>query len=117
MFDNDKDILTEIIKLYRDEHFMFHGIEDGGEGKRVLGIYNRGKVNPKEPDLRLYYYDEYTGYRSEREFLALWVKESRTGRKYLIGNKDGICYIGLINLNRFDDTEPYLTIYYVIKFN
>lgn len=116
MLENQKDLLCECFHLYRDENFLFRGVDEGySEPRQVIGCYNRGKVNPKEPDLRLYYFDENTGERSEREFLALWVKISRTGRKYLIGNSNGICYIGLINLNRFDDTEPYLTIYYVMK--
>lgn len=105
------DSLIEYFSLFRDESFIFHG-ED--EGKRVIGLYNRGKINPKEPDLRLYYFNA-AGEREEREFLALWTKESKTGRKYLIGNKDGVHYVGLINFNRLDNSEPYLTIYWVLK--
>lgn len=112
MLENQKDLMIECFPLFRDESFNFYGND---EGKAVVGCYNRGKTNPKEPDLRLYYFDETTGERSEREFLAMWLKTSRNGRKYLIGNSNGVCYIGLINLNRIDDTEPYLTIHYVIK--
>ena len=110
----NKDILIECFSLYRDENFNFYGTDD--LGNKMVGFYNRGKINPLEPDLRLYYIKN--GRREEKEFLSLWCKEGRTGRKYLIGNaKDGFCYIGLINFNRLDDSEPYLKICYKIKNN
>lgn len=106
-----KDILIEIFKLYRNEDLIFYGEDE--EGERYRGFYNTSKVNPKEPDLRIYRADEPR--QAGREYLSLWLKTSASGRKYLIGNQDGICYIGLINQNRFDANEPYLTINYVIK--
>lgn len=108
-----KDILIEMFSLFRDENFNFHGADDE-TGQNIIGFYNRYKINPKEPDLKLYYYN--SAGKEKEPFLSLWCKVSeRTGRKYLIGNKDGVCYLGLLNLNRLDETEPYLTIYYVIK--
>lgn len=103
-----KDTLLECFKLYRDKDFMFYGTDEDN-GKRIVGKYNRGKINPKEPDLRLYYVGD------DKEFLSLWCKVSQTGRKYLIGNNNGLCYVGLINLNRLDDREHYITI--CIKLN
>lgn len=111
--DFSKDMLIECFSLQRDEYFTFFGND---EGRIIQGLYNRSKINPLEPDLRLYYISE-DGEREDREFLALWLKLSRTGRKYLIGNKNGNCYIGLLNLNRLDDSDPYITIYQVLKFN
>lgn len=109
-----KDILIELFSLFRDESFNFHGIDEEN-GKTVIGFYNRQKINPKEPDLKLYYWSAEDA-KDDEPFLSLWCKVSeRTGRKYLIGNKDGLCYIGLLNLNRLDNTEPYLTIYIVLK--
>lgn len=108
-----KDILIEFLKLYRDDNYIFYGADEDGEQYR--GFYNTSKVNPKEPDLRLYRADEPR--QAGREFLSLWCKIGKTGRRYLIGNKDGICYIGLINLNRFEADEPYLTICEVMKIN
>lgn len=108
------DILTECFPLYRGDDYVFHGWDDGAE-KNVIGFYNRQKINPQEPDLRLFYTS--ASGREEKPFLSLWLKTSRTGRKYLIGNSDGVCYVGLIHFNRLDDSEPYLTIYYVIKAN
>lgn len=111
--DTRKDMLIECFTLQRDENFIFHGID---EGQIIQGLYNRSKINPKEPDLRLYHISKY-GERDDREFLALWLKTSQTGRKYLIGNRDGLCYLGLLNLNRLSEDEPYITIYQVLKFN
>ena len=110
-----RDMLIECFSLYRNEDLIFHGRDE--DGRIIHGYYNRGKINAKEPDLRLYY--DGNNRTTGGEFLSLWMKISKTGRKYLIGNdkENGICYIGLLNLNRFDDSEPYLTIYQVLKFN
>lgn len=110
--DNSKDKLITCSQLYREEEtFTFYG---EFEERSIIGKYNRSKVNPKEPDLRLYYRDAPPG---TKEFLALWLKESPiTGRRYLIGNADGMQYVGFINDNRLDDNEPYLTLCYVLKF-
>lgn len=111
-----KDCLIECFPLFRDEHFNFSGVDEEN-GKTVLGFYNRQKINPNEPDLKLYYWSAEHA-KSDEPFLSLWCKVSdRTGRKYLIGNKNGVCYIGLLNLNRLDESEPYLTIYIVLKEN
>ena len=103
-----KDILIEMFPLYRNDDKTFSGFDECEE-KNVIGKYNIGKVNPLEPDLRLYYSGE------EKDFLSLWVKTSSNGKKYLIGNRNGVSYIGLIHFNRLQESDPYLTIYYVIK--
>lgn len=103
-----KDILVECFPLYRDKDMVFHGFDEE-TGKNVIGKYNRGKLNPKEPDLRLYYPGE------DKEFLSLWLKESAKGIPYLIGNRNGCSYIGLIHFNKLSDEEPYLTVYFVLK--
>lgn len=114
MFTNaaDRDQLMFLFELYRDEQHVFHGYDEEEE-KTVFGYYNTGKINPKEPDLRIYYGDQDRS--TETEYLAMWCKISHTGRKYLIGNRDGTCYIGLINLNRLSESDPYITIYLVMK--
>lgn len=108
----NKDRLMEMFSLYRDEHLNFYGNDNGIQ---IQGFYNRGKINPLEPDLRLYYIKN--GRREEKEFLSLWCKVSRTGRKYLIGNVEGVCYVGLINFNRLEASDPYLTIYFKLTNN
>jgi hypothetical protein len=109
MQEKIKDTLMECFSLFRDnETYSFYGYDEE-EGKSIIGKYNRQKINPREPDLRLYYTGE------EKEFLSLWVKIGKTGRKYLIGNKNGFHYVGLINFNPLDESEPYLKIFIVIK--
>ena len=103
-----KDILIECFPLYRKQDLTFSGYDEE-TGKNVIGKYNRGKLNPKEPDLRLYYSGE------DKEFLSLWLKESAKGIPYLIGNRNGISYIGLIHFNKISEEDPYLTIYSVLK--
>ena len=109
-----KDILMECFPLYRNDQKVFTGYDDEN-GKNVIGFYNIAKINPKEPDLRLYYSDK--GRREEKEFLSLWLKKSVNDRPYLIGNKNGFCYIGLIHFNRVSESDPYMTIYLVMKIN
>lgn len=106
------DLLLSEFDLYRDENFIFHG-EDEETGRQIVGYYNRQKVNKNEPDLRLYYDNDKAN--GALEFLALWLKVSETGRKYLIGNRDGFCFVGFINSNRLDESEPYISICRVIK--
>lgn len=110
----EKDFLLMLFSLFRDESYNFFGADE--EGNCIQGIYNRTKINPKEPDLRLYHWSLPEG-RSEKEFLSLWLKVSQNGIKYLIGNEGGKHYIGLINHNRLSDDEPYLTIFQVLKTN
>lgn len=109
--DHNRDTLVLLYDLYRDDHYVFRGYDEGKE-KSVIGYYNVSKINPEEPDLRIYYAGQD---RRGQEALAMWCKVSRTGRKYLIGNSNGICYIGLINFNRLSDSDPYMQIYYVMK--
>ena len=115
MFWNEagRDRLVECFQLYRNQYQQFTGFDED-IGKRIIGCYNLGKINPKEPDLRLYYVGE-RGRVEEREFLAFWLKKSKRGRPYLIGNKNGLCYIGIIHINRFSEDDPYMTIYLVMK--
>lgn len=105
-----KDLLVECFPLFRNDDKIFTGYDEEKE-KSVIGRYNLGKVNPMEPDLRLYYSGE------DKDFLSLWLKTSGSGRPYLIGNRNGSSYVGLINLNRLEASDPYLTIYIVIKLN
>lgn len=103
-----KDILIECFPLYRNKDLIFTGYDEES-GKDVIGKYNRGKLNPKEPDLRLYHPGE------DKEFLSLWLKESAKGVPYLIGNRNGNSYIGLIHFNKISEEDPYLTVYLVLK--
>ena len=51
-------------------------------GCKLVGFYNGKKKNPNEPDLRIYAQPE-EGNASD-ELAALWVKESKAGKKYLL---------------------------------
>ena len=109
-----KDMLIEMAQLRKNDDFVtYNGVWCPETEKEcaISGVPNRGKINPKEPDFRLYRPGE------RNEFISLWKKVSKAGRKYLIGNKDGCCYIGLFNFNKFSDSDPDITVYRVLKFN
>lgn len=57
-----------------------------GSGK-LVGYFNTNKVNPKEPDIRIYTLD--TENKNDKEIADLWDSVSETtGNEYLTGTSD-----------------------------
>ena len=79
-------------------------------GERLIGFYNGKKKNPKEPDVRIYYYVK--GGKLEQEFCSMWVNLSKNEKKYLSGKmSNNKKVVGFIN-EKATEKQPYFSVYF-----
>lgn len=79
-------------------------------GWKLVGFYNGKKKNPNEPDLRIYAQTEEG--KAGDELAALWVKESKAGKKYLTGKlTDQEIYLTAFINGSGNEKQPYLRVY------
>lgn len=84
----------------------------GENGIKVIGLFNKEKQNPKQPDITLYKKDE-SGKREKDSICSLWVNASESGKKYAAGKYEGKRVVGFFNSNAsVDGVIPYLNVYF-----
>ena len=109
--NRQQENLKEIFALWKRQskagNTYFSGKNSIGEN--IVGFFNTNKKNPKEPDLKVYYY---AGEEIAKEpVLSMWCNVSNNGKKYLTGKIDKHRYIGFINGDDQDGKHPYVRIY------
>lgn len=82
------------------------------EGTKLKGFFNGKKKNPKEPDIRIYKQID-KGVLEKEEFISLWVKVSKGGKKYLSGKLGDKWVTGFFNSKaEIGGIIPYFSIYF-----
>lgn len=78
---------------------------------QLIGYFNKKKVNPKQPDVRIYNLDEEG--KQDKEICSLWESVSKNGNKYLSGSTDEDEKI-VAFYNELDENPkiPYIRAYY-----
>lgn len=88
------------------------GKTDSDKPVKLKGFFNGKKKNPKEPDIRIYTEIE-KGVLSKEEFISLWVKVSKGGKKYISGKLGDKWVTGFFNSRaEINGIIPYFTVYY-----
>ena len=88
------------------------GITDEDTPVKLKGFFNGKKKNPKEPDIRIYKQLD-KGVLEKDEFISLWVKVSKGGKKYLSGKLGDKWVTGFFNSKaEIGGIIPYFTIYF-----
>ena len=81
-------------------------------GEKLKGFFNGKKKNPKEPDIRIYKQLD-KGVLSKEEFISLWVKVSKGGKKYISGKLGDEWVTGFFNSKaEIGGIIPYLNVYF-----
>lgn len=79
---------------------------------KLKGFFNGKKKNPKEPDIRIYKQID-KGLIEKDEYLSLWVKVSKGGKKYLSGKLGDKWVTGFFNSKaEIGGIYPYFSIYF-----
>lgn len=82
------------------------------DNAKLKGFFNGKKKNPKEPDIRIYKQLD-KGVLEKDEFISLWVKVSKGGKKYLSGKLGDKWVTGFFNSKaEIGGIIPYFTIYF-----
>ena len=82
------------------------------EGAKVSGFYNKDKQNPKEPDIKLYFFDD-EGNLEKDPFLAMWCNATTKDKKYLSGKYEEKRVVGFINeKSEINGVKPYINVYF-----
>lgn len=86
-------------------------VPEGHTSVKLKGFFNGKKKNPKEPDIRIYKQLD-KGVLEKDEFISLWVKVSKGGKKYLSGKLGDKWVTGFFNSKaEIGGIIPYFTIY------
>jgi hypothetical protein len=82
------------------------------DGTKLKGFFNGKKKNPKEPDIRIYKQLD-KGVLEKDEFISLWVKLSKGGKKYISGKLGDKWVTGFFNSKaEIGGIIPYLNVYF-----
>jgi hypothetical protein len=82
------------------------------DGVKLKGFFNGKKKNPKEPDIRIYTQLD-KGVLSKDEFISLWVKVSKGGKKYISGKLGDKWVTGFFNAKaEIGGIIPYINVYF-----
>lgn len=85
-------------------------------GCKLIAFFNGKKKNPNEPDLRICVKNE--DGKAGDELAALWVKESKTGKKYYSGKlSDQEVYVTCFINESKNEKAPYLRGYLQSELN
>ncbi len=82
------------------------------DGRKLKGFFNGKKKNPKEPDIRIYKQLD-KGVLEKEEFISLWVKDSKAGKKFVSGKLGEKWVVGFFNSKaHVDGIYPYFSVYF-----
>lgn len=82
------------------------------DGVKLKGFFNGKKKNPKEPDIRIYKQLD-KGVLEKDEFISLWVKVSKGGKKYISGKLGDKWVTGFFNSKaEIGGIIPYFNVYF-----
>lgn len=91
--------------------FLSGVIKRGEESEKVIGLFNKEKQNPKQPDISIYVKDE-NGKKGDL-LCSLWVNANGNGKKYASGKLDEKRVVGFFNSKAsVDGVIPYLNVYF-----
>lgn len=105
-------LLTMWIYKGKNNVKYLSGKTDEEHSLKLKGFFNGKKKNPKEPDIRIYKQLD-KGVLSKDEFISLWVKVSKGGKKYISGKLGDQWVTGFFNSKaEIGGIIPYFTVYF-----